>query len=112
LATAGELAQTLRLRRNRAEGRAARLRALLPQAKRALIERYGVRRVILFGSLASGRVSDRSDVDLAVEGMASEVYFPALADLMGLLGCPVDLVRVEDALPSLRAAIDADGVLL
>ena len=67
-------------RRARAEERARRLRALLPAAKKLLCERYGARRVILFGSLARGDVRERSDVDLAVEGLRGIEYFTALSD--------------------------------
>lgn len=113
MATALDLAQTMRARsaqeQARAELRAQRLRGLLPQAKRLLVERYQARRVLLFGSLALGSYSEQSDVDLAVEGMPSAPYFSALADLMGLFGGPVDLVRLEEAAPSLRSAIEQEG---
>lgn len=51
-------------------------------------------------------------MDLAVEGMPSPLYFSALADLMGLFGGPVDLVRLEEAVPSLRLAIEQEGRVL
>ncbi len=111
--TASELAQTLRRRsaerHAQAEVREERLRSLFPQARTLLIERYQARRVVLFGSLAIGSYNDRSDVDLAVEGMPSSSYFHALADLMSLFGVPVDLIRVEEAVPSLRAHIEEEG---
>jgi predicted nucleotidyltransferase len=113
MATAQELAQTLRERsaeqQARADLRAQRLRAQLPKAARLLAERYQAKRVVLFGSLAAGTYSEQSDVDLAVEGMPSSTYFSALADLMGIFGGPVDLVRLEEAVPSLRACIEAEG---
>ena len=81
---AHELAQTLRARsaerRVKADARAARLCARLPQASK-----------------------------LAVEGMPSASYFHALADLMALFGGPVDLVRTEEATASLRAHIEEEG---
>jgi len=111
--TAHDLAQTLRVRSAKrhaqAEVRVAGMRERFPEAKRILVERYHADRVVLFGSLATGRYSERSDVDLAVEGMPSASYFRALADLMTLFGGPVDLVRVEEAAPSLRAHIDEEG---
>ena len=111
--TASELAQTLRRRSAKrhaqAEVWAARLRTLLPEARAILLERYHARRVVLFGSLAIGSFSERSDVDFAVEGMPSASYFHALADLMALFGVPVDLVRIEEAVPSLRAHIEEEG---
>jgi predicted nucleotidyltransferase len=113
MVTGQQLAQTLRARSERrlanADARAGRLRALLPQARNLLVERYQASRVVLFGSLAAGGHSEGSDVDLAVEGMPSESYFHALADLMALFRGPVDLVRIEEAVPSLRACIEEEG---
>lgn len=113
MTTAQDLARTLRERSTRrqmqADLRAERLRAQLPQAARLLRERYQAKRVVLFGSLAAGSYTGRSDVDLAVEGMPSQHYFPALAELMVLFCGPVDLVRVEEAVPSLRASIEVEG---
>ncbi|MBN2576774.1 MAG: nucleotidyltransferase domain-containing protein [Deltaproteobacteria bacterium] len=113
MVTAQDLARTLRARsaerRAAAEARAERLRAGLPRAAKLLAERYHARRVVLFGSLVDGTFSERSDVDLAVEGMPSAPYFDALADLMTLFGGPVDLVRLEEAAPDLRAYIEAEG---
>ncbi len=113
---AEDLAQTLRARSAergaRAKLRADRLRALLPQAASLLTKRYGASQVALFGSLAEETFSEESDVDLAVLGMPAAGYFSALADLMELFGGPVDLVRVEDAAPSLRAHIEEEGKTL
>lgn len=71
---------------------------------------WGVRRVILFGSLASGTwTSETSDVDLAVEGLAPDALFRALGVVLGIVRWPVDLVRLEEAPPALREAIMATG---
>src|SRR5690606_1215390 len=55
--------------RSRADARSTAMRALLPTAKQLLTDRYGARRVLLFGSLARGDMTERSDVDLAVDGL-------------------------------------------
>ena len=116
MVTARELTQTLRARSvdrcARAEARADRLRAQLPKAASLLVTRYQARRVVLFGSLANGTHDEQSDVDLAVAGLPSAVYFHALADLMDLLAGPVDLVRVEEAMPSLLERIQEEGQAL
>jgi predicted nucleotidyltransferase len=96
----------------RAAGRAQRLRQGLPAAAQLLRENYGAQRVVLFGSLATGSVSEASDVDLAVEGLPGPRYYAALSDLMALLSCPVDLVRMEEAPESLRQRIAAEGEVL
>jgi hypothetical protein len=40
-------------------------------------------------------MDERSDLDFAVEGLASDRYFRALGELMACLPCPVDLVEWE-----------------
>jgi len=108
--------QALAHQRGLAQRRAAarahrreRLAAGLEDAARLLRERYGARDVMVFGSLATGDLSGEVDVDLAVEGLESGEYFAALADLMQGFGCPVDLVRLEEASTSLRERIGAEG---
>lgn len=98
-----------RERRRGGDRRAQRLREHLEDAVSLLRERYGVGEAILFGSLAAGETSGDSDLDLAVRDLPSERYFEALADLMKLIGAPVDLVRLEDAVHSLRERIEAEG---
>lgn len=92
--------------------RAATLRSRLPGLVRYLVDELGARRVFLFGSLASGQVHERSDIDLAVEGVPLEGYWRALVRLSDLAGASVDLVLLEDASPSLRRRVAAHGELL
>ena len=114
--TAADAARHLRNkaaeRMRAAEQRATRLAGLAPAAAELLRSRYGARDVMLFGSLATGTFTERSDVDLAVSGVTAADYFAALADLMALFGGPVDLVRLEQAPPSLLDRIAAEGKAL
>jgi predicted nucleotidyltransferase len=54
----------------------------------------GVRKVILFGSLARGDVGSRSDLDLIVLRESAEPFVRQGEDLLGLFppGTPVDLL--------------------
>ncbi len=55
-----------------------RLLMRVRQAAGMLKAQFGVRRVILFGSLAhTSWFSRESDVDLAIEGLTSDVYWRA-----------------------------------
>jgi len=75
---------------------------------RLLKERFGARRVILFGSLAGQTTwHEQSDIDLAVEGLADEDFFPAYSACRDLLprDMELDLVPLEDAYPEMRARI-------
>ncbi len=77
-----------------------------------LASRFGVDRVWLFGSHAWGRPDHRSDLDLAVEGLAPERFIEALAALMQVAPPSVDLLRLEEAPATLRARVLAHGELL
>ncbi|MBM3234813.1 nucleotidyltransferase domain-containing protein [Candidatus Poribacteria bacterium] len=60
------------------------------------MEKFNVRRVYLFGSLAEGFFHEDSDIDLAVEGLEPHLYFKALANLHEVSGgFKVDLVPLE-----------------
>lgn len=72
----------------------------------------GATRVWLFGSLAWGGFHDRSDVDLAVEGLA-----PGERDAFGgralmAIDAPVDVVLFETAPEGLRDRIRREGELI
>lgn len=70
-----------------------------------LRERFGARRVVLFGSAAGDAPwHERSDLDLAVEGLAPELYWIALNACYEVLppGLELDLVLLETAWPTLR----------
>jgi predicted nucleotidyltransferase len=73
-----------------------------------LQERFGARRVIPFGSLVGrGPWHDRSDIDLAIEGLPPDDFFSAYSACRDLLprGIDLDLVPLEDAYPEMRARI-------
>ena len=66
---------------------------------------------MLFGSgMSADGCHLRSDLDLAVWGLPERLYLRAVARLLSLdPDMPVDLGMAEDAEPSLRAAIAAEG---
>lgn len=76
---------------------------------------FGAREVYLFGSLLDEELAhERSDIDLAVEGLEGKLYFKALSRVWELLpaGVELDLVLLERAWPGLRERVKAEGVLL
>ncbi len=91
--------------------------AAAERAAAALIGELGCQKVYVFGSL-TGRgaapFGPRSDVDLAVEGLASEKYWRAWEVVERELppGLDFDLVRLEDAVPSLASHVQTTGVSL
>jgi uncharacterized protein len=68
----------------------------------AALKDLGAREVYVFGSAASGRFSDHSDVDLAVLGLPPELFFKAMALASDILGREVDLICLEDDNPITR----------
>jgi predicted nucleotidyltransferase len=75
-------------------------------------QKYGVMRVLLFGSFAAGTHRLNSDVDVAVEGLRGEDYWKAWADIENLSGLEIDLRCLEDFPPSSRALILKNGVVI
>jgi predicted nucleotidyltransferase len=71
--------------------------ALLTAAN--LLRSMGAKQVFVFGSVIKGGVRPDSDVDMAVTGLPSDVYFSAISKASDLLGRPVDLVDLDDPTP-------------
>jgi uncharacterized protein len=96
------------------ERRRKRAMRLARQAAALLRKEFGVKHVVLFGSLAihSG-FTLWSDIDLAVFGVPAERFYAAVAAITGLSAeFKVDLVDAEACKASLREAIDQDGIAL
>ena len=74
---------------------------------------YGVRKVVLAGSLARGDFRVGSDIDLAAEGIPGDRFFRAGAELERVAGgLRVDLVPLESANPAYLADLARDGIVL
>lgn len=74
---------------------------------------FGATKVVLFGSMLSADdIHMESDIDLAVWGLPVKKYFAALSRLMDAEAFAVDLVRIEEAPPSLREYILQEGLVL
>lgn len=81
----------------------------------ALNQQGGIRLAILFGSLASGRATPQSDLDLAVL-MGAPLSAETRMDLTGILaemtGRPIDLIDLRTAGEPLLGQILKHGVRL
>jgi hypothetical protein len=81
----------------------------------SLADRYGVRRIRVFGSVARGQADAASDVDFLVElGPQVSVLDLGgfLAELQQLLGCKVDVVTVNGLRPRIRQRVLEEAVPL
>ena len=84
------------------------------QVAAALRSRFGVKKVILFGSIAhEAWFREDSDLDLAVEGLGAEDYWEAWAMVEDMIHeRPVDLIEIESATDSMKKTIFRHGVVL
>lgn len=91
-----------------------RVLGLVRKAVDVLKTRFGVRRVILFGSLArSAWFHPQSDVDLAVEGLTGDDYWEAWRIVEEIItDRAVDLVDLETATQPVLEAIHRYGTEL
>lgn len=97
--------------------RAERRKAAWTAAREAaelLRSRYGVTRVLVFGSLVDGRhFGERSDIDLAADGLRPGDHFEALGRLLRLSpDFEFDLVDLSACPPHIRLAALTEGVPL
>ena len=84
----------------------------LERITQLLRKRYKAQRVVLFGSLAKGEFTTRSDIDLAVAGLAPADFFSALADTNQLSQFKVDLKPLEKLHPHLYRRVMSQGEIL
>jgi uncharacterized protein len=81
---------------------------ILRQKNAELTQQFGVKSLVLFGSVARNEATSTSDVDLLVEFNRPVGYFGlfALQDyLEKLLGCSVDLGTPESLKPYIKERI-------
>jgi predicted nucleotidyltransferase len=105
-----------RQRRQRLRERAVQAKKIARQAANLLRQHYPVTRVRIFGSvLRPERFHERSDIDLAVEGLPAKDYLRAWALLNG--GSPdfehdfeIDLIDGYDCLPYIWQAVEREGI--
>lgn len=80
-----------------------------------IAEKHGVLHIRVFGSVARGEATDKSDVDFLVDvGPKHSAFFPGglVADLEELLGREVDVVEPAGIYPPLKEAILREAVPL
>lgn len=88
------------------------LLAHVRDAAAALKARFGVKKVILFGSLADTTwFASDSDVDLAVEGLPPSDFWQAWRVVEEIIhDRPVDLIEIETAKETLQRTIRQHGI--
>ena len=87
--------------------------ALLRTYKPTAVNKYGLTRIGVFGSVARGEQTPESDVDICYEGKAPSLLTLDLIqrDLEYLFKSNVDLIRVREGMNSiLRQRIQKEGI--
>jgi predicted nucleotidyltransferase len=80
---------------------------------KALGEKFGAEKVVLFGSLSRGDAGSTFDIDLAAKGLPPERFFKAVAFATGRSRkWRLDLVDIDDCGAVLCAVIEKEGVVL
>ena len=64
-----------------------------------ILKQSGCTDIFVFGSVAANKVSQHSDIDLAVRGCPKGKFFQLLGKLLIELDVPVDLVNLESRDP-------------
>lgn len=78
-----------------------------------LYKTFGAGKVVLFGSLARGGFSPRSDIDLAVWGIPPALFYRAVAFATGYSKTwTVDLVDAEESPEAMLRNIEEEGIEL
>ena len=87
--------------------------ALLAEHKPVLAQRFGVRRLAVFGSIARGTAKPDSDVDILVgfdQPPTPSAFFGVQFYIEDLLGQPVDLVTETALRSELRPYVERDAI--
>jgi len=86
---------------------------LLQSYKTAVTDKYGIRRIGIFGSVARGEQTVNSDIDIVVDLVKPRLFnlVHIKEDLQTLFGCSLDIVREKDNMdPLLKSCIQRDGI--
>jgi predicted nucleotidyltransferase len=81
----------------------------------ALLRKYGVKQVRVFGSVRRRGATKGSDVDLLVDGLPGASLLDVAhlkTELRKLVGHPVDVVEVDDLPWAMRPQVEVEAVLL
>ena len=108
-ATTAGLLHRNRERLEKRKVRRAEILRSLEKAAAGFREEFGVKRILLIGSVNTNWFSERSDVDIVVEGLDPSRTHTAERRLLEIVSAPVDLLLMEELDESFRDAIEEEG---
>jgi len=90
------------------------IRNFLYEKKESIMEKFGIRKIGIFGSFVRGNEKATSDIDIIIEFEEDKVTFKNYMGLKFYLeeifGRKVDLVIIEDIKPLLKESILREAV--
>lgn len=78
----------------------------------SILSQYGAEKIYLFGSYATGEAREGSDIDIAVDGMETGVFFKAFGEILLRMSKDVDLIDLTEAKPTLQNRIEREGRII
>ena len=72
------------------------MKRTLQEKGKPVFQKYGVRKVVLFGSVADNRCRAGSDLDILVMPLPNQSYWELRHELKEAIGLPVDLYTQDD----------------
>lgn len=61
-----------------------------------ILKENGAKEVFIFGSIANGKFNEKSDIDIAVKGLAENEFYKVASILMFELENEFDLIDLDD----------------
>jgi len=61
-----------------------------------ILKEAGATEVYLFGSVATGKIREGSDIDLAVRGLPPERFFATMSQVTFAIERPLDLIDLDE----------------
>jgi predicted nucleotidyltransferase len=96
-----------RARKNRSEKR----KELLLKHGMPLFHKYGIKKVIVFGSAAKGFSTESSDLDIVVMPLDAQSYWDFRFEFEEALGLPLDLYTETDDPRIIQKAVSSGDVV-
>ena len=82
------------------------------QKAKDILSLHGAQKIILYGSLATNKYRANSDIDLCVEGLPTENFFPAIAACLMNIDRPVSVIDLANTYGYFKTRLLREGKIL
>ena len=86
------------------------LKRMLTEKGIPVFKKYGIQRVILFGSIINGMCTETSDIDILVAPLDNKKYWKFLHEIEEVVNLPIDLYTDGDDSVFVQKIIDRGEV--